>query len=79
MRADSPKQPVRPKGPQRFSGPAPEEQGENGPKTPPSIVDLKVGTEGKTYGLTDRLVDGKETDPSAAARKKAAARRGRSK
>ena len=75
MRADSPSQPVRPKGPQRVSGPAAEEQGENAPKIPPSIVDGKVGTEGDHIGtLTDRLVDGKETDPSAA-RSKATPRR----
>jgi hypothetical protein len=76
MRADSRKQQDIGKGPQRRSGPAPEEQGENAPKIPPSIVDGKVGTEGSQLGsLTDRLVDGKETDPSAAARKQGAARK----
>ena len=76
MRADSRKQQDIGKGPQRRSGPAPEEQGENAPKIPPSIVDGKVGTEGSHVGtLTDRLVEGKQTDPSAAARKQGAARR----
>jgi hypothetical protein len=76
MRADSRRQQDIGKGPQRQSGPAAEEQGENAPKIPPSIVDGKVGTEGDHVGtLTDRLVDGKETDPSSAARKREAARR----
>ena len=79
MRADSREQQDIGRGPQRRSGPAPEEQGENAPKIPPSIVDGKVGTEdGHVGSLTDRLVDGKETDPSEAARKRAKAGDGKS-